>query len=154
MAVRRGCILPQFNKKDVDKIIAEELVRVERIIIRNLQYVGENALAVARNSGDYTDQTGNLRSSIGYIVAKNGKIIKRGGFNPNQNSGTEGQEGASDGENFAIETLKDFSTGYVLIVVAGMKYAEYVEKKDYDVLTFTEAESKALARELFKKIAA
>lgn len=147
-------IKPTFDKNDIRKAMAEEKARVERVIIRNLQNVGENALTLARDSGDYTDRTGNLRSSVGYLVAKNGKVKEYGGFDANNNSGSDGEEGANEGESYAISMLQKFSKGYVLIVVAGMNYAEHVEKRQYDVLAFTEVESKALARELFESLSA
>ena len=40
-----------------------------------LQAGGEKFIEVARRSGSYKDQTGNLRSSIGYIIAKDGEVV-------------------------------------------------------------------------------
>jgi len=147
-------IEPDFSRRSVLQLLEQERLRMERVIIRNLQYVGENALTIARDSGDYTDQTGNLRSSVGYLVAIDGYVVETGGFDASENSGTDGEDGSDEGEKFALETLQKFSRGYVLIVVAGMMYAEYVEKRQYDVLAFTEVESKALAKELFESLAA
>ncbi|MBK5722427.1 hypothetical protein JGH11_16240 [Dysgonomonas sp. Marseille-P4677] len=155
----------RVTRNDVPNMLEALKKKVEQVIIRNLQYVGEHAINIAREQGSYTDQTGNLRSSIGYIIAKDGDIKESAGFDPSANSGTEGEEGAGDGENFAIEQLDNYPKGYVLIIAAGMNYASYVEssynysiiktkhtveKAAYDVITFTEVEAKQLAKRLFE----
>jgi len=120
------------------------LKNVETVIINTLSYVGEYAATLAKDRGSYTDRTGNLKSSVGYMLAVDGKIII---------SLFEGS-GAAEGEQFAQEKLNELNHKYVLIVVAGMNYASYVENKDYDVLLFTEVMAKAKAVELFEQIAA
>ena len=73
------------------------------------------------------DQTGNLRSSVGYVIAHNKNIIQYSTFNQVM----QGSEG--------VKTGKVYSNNYVLIVVAGMNYAEFVEAMDNkDVLASTE----------------
>nr|DAJ08520.1 MAG TPA: hypothetical protein [Caudoviricetes sp.] len=139
------------SRDDVFNAIEVARIRMENKILQILQYIGEYGLGYTREHGSYTDQTGNLRSSVGYIIAKDGTIKKKGGFDPNANSGTEGEDGAQDGLHFALEQLKSFSSGYVLIFVAGEIYAPYVEKRGYDVLKPTEAESKSIAKRLFSQ---
>ena len=81
------------------------------------------------------DQTGNLRSSVGYVIAHNKNIIQYSTFNQMM----QGSEGVKTGKDLAEELAKRYSNNYVLIVVAGMNYAEFVEAMDNkDVLASTE----------------
>ena len=81
------------------------------------------------------DQTGNLRSSVGYVIAHNKNIIQYSTFNQVM----KGSEGVKTGKDLAEELAKRYSNNYVLIVVAGMNYAEFVEAMDNkDVLASTE----------------
>lgn len=81
------------------------------------------------------DQTGNLRSSVGYVIAHNKNIIQYSTFNQVK----QGSEGVKTGKDLAKELAKRYSNNYVLIVVAGMNYAEFVEAMDNkDVLASTE----------------
>lgn len=126
---------------------------VEAVILRNLLIIGEYCIGYARDSGLYTDRTGNLRSSIGYVIALDGNEIGKGGFDSSLNRGKEGEDGARNGYEFALKKLARKRSKYVLIVVAGMFYAEYVEKAGYDVLIATEIEAKDFARQLFNQLA-
>lgn len=114
--------------------IEEVLRRKEQIIIRNLSYLGELCLNQARSSDEYKDQTGNLRSSTGYLILKDGKILTKAGFEEVK----EGQPGTKTGFSYANQLLSNYRTGYVLIVVAGMNYASYVEATGRDVLSSAE----------------
>lgn len=143
----------KFNTADVLRSMGDQAKMAEQIIIGNLQYVGEFSIKTAREDHEknYTDRTGNLRASIGYVIAKDGKLIQTGGFDPaSATNRTDGQTGASAGKQFAESKVSEFPTGYVLIVVAGMNYGAYVEDRNYKVLTFTEIEAKAKANELMK----
>jgi len=149
-------IRAKFDVRDVaTRVIAEEVARVRRVIINNLAYVGEEAVKIARDQGSYTDQTGNLRASIGYVISQDGNIIIEHGFDPNAAKRTkktrDGATGAKDGKGLAVEIATRHKNGFVLVVVAGMNYGKWVEKRDYDVLTFTEANARILANELMSK---
>lgn len=119
---------------EVQKYINKSLERVEKVVVRNLQRLGEEAVIHVRNrSGaeSWFDQTGNLRSSIGYVIARDGNVIRTGGFS----QFFEGTEGPSEGRKFAKEMAVKYPGKYVLIVVAGMEYASYVEEmENKDVL--------------------
>ena len=73
-----------------------------KVIINTFCYVGEQCIVEARDNGDYTDQTGNLRSSIGYAVLWNGKIIQKECADKVKN----GDEGTSKGEKFLCKTAQ------------------------------------------------
>ena len=69
---------------EVHKALMKEAERVERLTVRALAYLGEQCVKKVRDrSGkeSWYDQTGNLRSSVGYVIAKNGSIIQYSDFN-------------------------------------------------------------------------
>lgn len=119
---------------EIQKYVRLSIERIDKVVIRNLQRLGEEAVIYTRNrTGEesWYDQTGNLRSSVGYVIAKDGDIVMTGGFS----KVLRGDEGVSDGKEFAIEIAESHPGRYVLIVVAGMNYASYVEEmENKDVL--------------------
>ncbi len=123
-------IKPRFKTEDIKKAIAIRKQRIEDAIQLRLIKVGEQFVANARNKADFTDRTGNLRSSIGYIVMKNAKIIES---NFEQRAG--GPEGVEEARKVMEELKQKFPSGFVLIGVAGMDYAAAVESRGFDVIT-------------------
>lgn len=134
---------------EIQEYIKSSIERIDKVVIRNLQRLGEEAVIYARNrtgAESWYDQTGNLRSSIGYVIAKDGGIVRRGGFSQI----LDGTEGPSEGKQFAKEMAEAYPGKYVLIVVAGMNYASYVEEmENKDVLA---SSSLYVERELPKMI--
>lgn len=123
---------------EVHDMLMREAERVERLTIRALSKLGEQCVTKIRDrAGDksWYDQTGNLRSSVGYVIAHNKNIIQYSTFNQVK----QGSEGVKTGKDLAKELAKRYSNNYVLIVVAGMNYAEFVEARgNKDVLASTE----------------
>lgn len=123
---------------EVHDMLMREAERVDRLTIRALSKLGEQCVTKIRDrAGDksWYDQTGNLRSSVGYVIAHNKNIIQYSTFNQVK----QGSEGVKTGKDLAKELAKGYSNNYVLIVVAGMNYAEFVEAMDNkDVLSSTE----------------
>lgn len=123
---------------EVHYALVREAKRAEMLTIRALAFLGEQCVTKARDrSGEesWFDQSGNLRSSIGYVIAHNGKIVQYSSFNQVK----QGSDGARVGKELAEELVRNYSNDYVLIVVAGMNYAELVEAMDNkDVLASTE----------------
>lgn len=94
-----------------------------------------------RSSEDsWIDHTGNLRSSIGYLITMDGKPITQGGFKPTEAPGGNGGEGQQVGAKYVSQIASRYaSEPLVLVVVAGMEYALFVEALDNkDVLADTE----------------
>lgn len=122
---------------EVHDMLMREAERVERLTIRALSELGEQCVTKIRDrAGDksWYDQTGNLRSSVGYVIAHNKNIIQYSTFNQVK----QGSKGVKTGKALAKELAKRYSNNYVLIVVAGMNYAEFVEAMDNkDVLAST-----------------
>lgn len=125
---------------EIQQYIEEQLARKVEVLINKLSYIGEGALRIAREQGNYTDRTKNLRNSTGYVIAVDGQIIARAGFN------SKGEDGAS----FAEELARTTEGKAVLVVCAGMNYATYVSRRGYDVLDSAELEAKVLAEKLLK----
>lgn len=123
---------------EVQATIRAEAARVEHPIIRALEYLGTQCVTRVRDRGgdeSWYDQSGNLRSSVGYVIAKNGVIVSSSAFEQVR----QGSEGRASGRQLAEEIARRYTGCYSLIVVAGMNYAAYVEAKDNkDVLASTE----------------
>lgn len=114
--------------RNMRRIIKKRLDPIERKATEALSFVGEEFVAKAKIKGNYRDRTGNLRSSIGYIVQKDGEIEKEA-FDG------EKEDGVKEGQNFAHKLSPQWPNGHILIGVAGMKYAASVEHKNYDVIS-------------------
>lgn len=143
----------KISDNDIKKLAVTVKDRLEKAIIMRMQMIGERFISNGRIRGNYTDRTGNLRSSIGYVILKNGLqmdgsdwILIRPGAH----------EGIKAGQELLAEMARRFPTGLVLILVAGMKYAAAVESKGFEVITnsATEADQefkKAIER-IIKKV--
>lgn len=133
---------------EIDRFIGAEVERLKTALVYNLCAIGEQVLNAARLTNSYKDQTGNLRSSIGYVVAVDGEIVQMSSFDIVK----EGGEGAKGGKAYAIQLVKDFPQGIVLIVVAGMNYASYVSAKGYDVLDSSELLADKLVPQMLQQL--
>ena len=141
-------LTPKFDQSDIRKMIEQKVVRLNKATLMGLQRIGEQFIADARGIDTYTDQTGNLRSSIGYIILKNGKPV----FGSRFDQVKDGGEGVKKGREFVESQIGKGDGGYVLIVVAGMDYAAAVESKNYDVLTGSSTKAEAMLRKLITRL--
>lgn len=132
----------------IEKYMQQQLKRQERAVVNTLMYIGERCVNTARERGSYTDQTGNLRSSIGYVVAVDGKIRGVSDFAIVK----DGEEGGKTGKEYAKELIAKYPQGIVLIVVAGRHYARYVAAKGRDVLASAELEAQTLIPKMLKQL--
>lgn len=121
-------LVPRFTKAGIERYIQGQQDIIIQAIINRLMFVGEKFIANARTNGNYKDHTGNLRSSIGYIIIRDGEQIT-------QSFPGSVATGAAKGIAVAQDAALKFPEGIVLICVAGMDYAAAVESKNYDVLT-------------------
>ena len=64
----------------------------------------------------------------------------------------EGREGSRGGKEYAMQLVRDFPHGIVLIVVAGMNYASYVSAKGYDVLDGSELLADKLVPQMLQQL--
>lgn len=114
-----------------------------RMVISFFKAVGEQCTEEAVANGSYTDNTGNLRGSIGYAICENGRVIYYGGFQQVKN----GVEGPKEGLGLASE-LASQTKEMTLFIVAGMSYASYVADKGYNVLDSAELLADRLIKQL------
>lgn len=123
------------NIEEVTKELAKQLVRKEMLVERAMLISGEKAVNAQRttHANDYMDQTGNLRSSIGYVVANNGQIVGESSFSVVK----QGIEGGKKGREFAERNANDTGTDIVLTMVAGMEYAKYVQDIHHKDVLYT-----------------
>lgn len=133
---------------EIDRYITGRVEAIKKALVYNLCAVGEQVLNAARLTNSYKDQTGNLRSSIGYVVAVDGEIVQMSSFEVVK----EGSEGARGGKEYAMQLVRDFPQGIVLIVVAGMNYASYVSAKGYDVLDSSELLADKLVPQMLQQL--
>lgn len=133
---------------EIDKYIEQQIERVTTATIRALMYVGERCLNEARQTDSYKDRTGNLRSSLGYIIVMDGKIVHQSDFAVVK----QGHEGSKSGIQYAKELARQFPEDIALIVVAGMHYAVYVAAKGYDILDSAELLADRLVPKMLKQV--
>ena len=131
-------------------------------VVALLTYVGEEVVNQIRNGdiSSWIDRTGNLRSSIGYIITIDGETVKSSSFatvkGPDAPQHIEGEKtdysalnGSSEGRIYANRLASLYDKGIALIVVAGMEYASYVEKLENKVVL---AQGEIEARKLVTKM--
>lgn len=133
---------------NIDKFVEGEIEKLKNALAYNLGAIGEQVVNEARISGSYEDQSGNLRSSVGFVIAIDGEIVQCSSFEVVKN----GKEGAEKGKAYAMSLVERFPNCTVLIVVAGMHYASYVHAKGKNVLESSELLAKKLISELSKKL--
>jgi len=133
-------IVPNFDLGDIKKKVegAEK-----NALLLKLRYVGEECIRDARLRGSYTDRTGNLRSSISYVIFADGKVNQRS----TPEIVKEGTDGATIGMEYA-EQLAQETPGIGIVVVAGMNYAMYVQRRGYNVLASAELLADKLVTQL------
>ena len=174
----KSMFTPLFSDNDIKRWTDIFVERAEGKILELLIAAGEKFVESARkdHGANWQDQTGNLRSSIGYIVVQDGKEIANSGFpsvhgnyenmrivkfttkdnvkvkfHANGISG-DGAEGSERGSRLAKEIALSFPTGLVLIGVAGMNYAAAVEALGYDVITGAGDAAETYLRESIKSV--
>jgi len=147
-------LTPLFTIRDVQRWTDNFKDRAEEKLEKTLTYIGERFVAMARDRGpeeSFRDITGNLRSSISYIVVKDGKILCEN-FQRSR-SGTEGNEGVNKARRLASVLARTHIKGFVLIGMAGMDYAIYVENmENKDVISSPEVAANKELKILLKQI--
>ncbi|WP_353166688.1 hypothetical protein [Empedobacter brevis] len=138
-------IKPNFSTSDLDKLNQFIVDDTLQKCIKAYLYLGENVVSHAKQSVGFMDQTGNLRSSIGYILFVNGLVYRE--FYEGKAVGT------SEGKQFARELAsKARKAPIVLVFTAGMNYAYSVESRGYNVLAASENYAKQVADLIIKQM--
>jgi hypothetical protein len=172
-------IEPNFTTADVEKITQEYLRRIVKVTQNELMQVGLQFVRDARSkvpsvdyhaiAGDarvaasltggsidlssadgFNDDTGNLRSSIGFIILYDGEIV-HSDFQSSP-KGTDKATGLETGTAYAGKLGADYKSGWAIITVAGMDYAGWVEALGYDVITGSTLGARAKLEKAFKNV--
>lgn len=142
------CITPMSA---VDKLFEEAAKIVYDRISYNLHYLGMSCVVRIRDrSGEasWYDQSGNLRSSVGYAIYSYGRKEIESAFEIILG----GDAGSQKGKKMVSDLASKYSDTYALVVVAAMEYAEHVEALDSkDVLASTEVWAKKEVGKYLKK---
>lgn len=145
--------MPIYQKtpqSEVNNYLLEQIEKRENSIVRTLQYIGTECVNEAKTNSGYIDQTGNLRSSIGYVVLKNG--VAQNNYQSTFDVVKQGESGKHTGTEFLNSLISQNSKGIVLIVVAGMNYAAHVEATGRNVVTSAELLAEKLVPQILKEI--
>lgn len=139
-----------FTTADVRSKLDKFIEVIEKRIIKRLQYLGEMVVTRAREipgSEGFFDDTGALRSSMGYMVFRNGIAVHEA-FEVVR----DGAEGIKAGKMLAEKIGAKYKQGICLVVVAGMNYAVHLESKGRDVLTSAENLAKKELPRMLKEL--
>jgi hypothetical protein len=136
----KASIKANFSVADIKKIADRLRGNFDKKIIETLSIVGEKFVINARNNGDYSDHSGNLRSSVRFFILKDGKLV--GAQNTfvvrpvrTKNGKLAKRQPVYLGDQILAEIAEKYPKGYVLLGIAGMEYAAYVESRNKDVIT-------------------
>lgn len=122
--------------EEIEAYVEEELQKRIGLVIEAFKRIGEECIKVAKVKvqaipKDYTDRTRNLRSSVGYAILDDGELVQEPTVVSIVKDGKDGEKRAKE---YIKKLQSEYNDGLVLIVVAGMEYAAYVQAKGYDVL--------------------
>lgn len=136
---------------EVNMFLIQSLRIIHEEVKRALRHLGEKSVIKVRGrSGEesWFDQTGNLRSSVGYALYERGRKEFESSFRIVK----KGAEGSEEGRKMVEELAHEYSNTYALVVVAGMNYAEYVEAmENKDVLASAELFARGKVNEYLNK---
>lgn len=107
--------------------------KVDSVIEEVFEEVGEYVTEGIRDGSlsSWIDDSGKLRSSIGYAVVRKGRVVRMSDFGVVLN----GADGARKGKQKVAEIAALYAQyDYLLIIVAGEEYAVYVEAVDGKVV--------------------
>lgn len=135
---------------DLRRFLGEKYRLLDRIILEELNRSGETLVTDARLGGNYNDYTGNLRSSIGFKVFKEGEEVTMD-FQQSPR-GTDKETGMQTGEQVVDELGMQSMSSYALVATAGMHYAAVVEANNKDVFTIFAAQAKLKLEKSLKSL--
>lgn len=116
------------------------------------KYAGEkfvkDARQFAKEQGGFGDVTGNLRSSIGYFIVKNGQVVSSLVYS--DKNGTDRKTGSNVGKQFIESWPKQ--SGIQLVGFAGMSYASHVESRGLNVIEIQKEVALINLKDLIKNV--
>jgi len=120
------------------RLLSSDIIALENKLILALKKICELCVSEAKENGNYRNFTGELRRSVGYVIAKNGSILYMSEMN-------------SQGKSLAI-SLANKSTGIQAFVLAGMQYAELVEARGKNVITSAELLAEVIVPKIMNQL--
>lgn len=122
---------------------------IENQTIQHLSKILHRAIELVRTkmlNKSYQDHTGNLNSSTGFIIYKDGKVVHKD-FRESV-IGTDKSTGIKKGLDIAMSELRE-SKGWGILFVSGMEYASWVESRGFEVLRGTQGKIDTYLKEAF-----
>lgn len=112
---------------EIDQMFNDQFAQIDDFILQRFIELCDERIQIQRNKispEGYDDRTGQLRSSVGYLIYKNGKVVHENfKLSP---YGTDKEPGIKEGRQLAFGQLRA-SEGWGIIMVAGMEYASWLE---------------------------
>jgi|SRR5690606_30792489 len=119
-----------MTPEEIAAVVKEQIEEMDRQTLEAFQRVLARALEIQRAKmragGGYNDDTGQLRSSTGGIIYKDGRVLHEDfQLSP---YGTDKSPGLREGREKALGELRE-TTGWGITIVAGMEYASWVQSR-------------------------
>ncbi len=117
-----------MTPQEIDSLLKEQYDEMGRQTLEAFKQVLQRALEIQRAKmradGGYNDDTGQLRSSTGGIIYRDGKVM----FEDFELApyGTDKTPGLKEGRELALAQLRE-SSGWGITLVAGKEYASWVQ---------------------------
>lgn len=140
---------PQNMSQDIEDALRIRFANELNAMVYRLYEIGLSAVNAIRQNHAYQDQTGNLTSSVGCAVVVEGEIMQISGFEAIK---ATGEQGSQNGKAYVQSLASQFPTGITLIVVAGMNYAAYVERRGIGGMTGGELFAKQAVEDLLLEL--
>lgn len=134
-------VLAKEIQKDIDAETLKHLIKVLS--------VGVEKVRKKMETKPYEDHTGNLNSSTGFIIYRDGKVVHRD-FRESA-KGTDKATGLKEGISLALAELRE-SSGWGVVLMSGMDYASWVQGRGYDVLLSASTNLDSILKDAFNEI--
>ena len=142
-------INPLFSDEDVLKLLVTFQQNFALALDEILKEAGEEFVKLAKDdNGSYKDDTGNLRSSIGYAIIKDNEVEFVSSFTTVKN----GEAGSIHGKQLVSDIVKTLPRGVILVGVAGMTYAAAVEAKGFEVISSSSLQAESWLKQSIQTI--
>ena len=137
MAVRAELKVQGIEK--LQEKLMQKYEAIKRMLDQRLLQLAEDAVTYSKENKEYSDHTANLKNSISFALYYDGNLITmHEGKIPQPDATPKGQAIVSENlQNYAAQDGVVAEKGYSLVIVAGMNYGPYVERKGYNVLYLT-----------------
>ena len=130
------------NYNYIKNYLLNAISGIDKTIMEELRNIANELVKDAISNRGYTIDSGDLMSSTGVVIMRNGIVLEIVGL-----SGTA--NGKSEGEKHANNLVKDYrgNNDYKLVLFAGMEYASILEDRGFNVLYVTSVN----AQQIYKK---